>query len=43
MRTEAGKRRLLFSTVQRYNGLPPEVRLLSLNAFKRAVSDLITE
>ena len=43
LRTEAGKRRLLFSTVQRYNGLPPEVRLLSLNAFKRAVSDLITE
>ena len=42
VRTEAGRRRLLFKTVQRYNELPPEVRLLPLNAFKRTVSHLVT-
>ena len=40
-RTEAGKRRLLFSIVQQYNRLPPEVRLLPLNAFKRALDVLL--
>ena len=39
VRTEAGRRRLLFNTVQQYNGLPPEVRLLSVDAFKRTVAD----
>ena len=40
-RTEAGKRRLLFSVVQQYNSLPPEVRLLPLKAFKRSLTDLL--
>ena len=39
VRTEAGRRRLLFNTVQQYNGLPPEVRLFSVDAFKRTVAD----
>ena len=39
--TEAGRRRLLFGTVQQYNGLPPEVRSMSLGRFKRSVSDLL--
>ena len=41
VRTEAGKRRLLFNTVQQYNQLPPEVRVLPLPAFKRALNDLL--
>ena len=41
VRTEAGRRRLLFGTVQQYNGLPPEVRSMSLGRFKRSVSDLL--
>ena len=31
--TEAGRSRLLFGTVQQYNGLPPEVRSMSLGHF----------
>ena len=38
-RTEAGRRRLLFSTVQLYNRLPLETRDLPLGAFKRAMSE----
>ena len=41
VRTEADRRRLLFGTVQQYNGLPPEVRSMSLGRFKRSVSDLL--
>ena len=43
VRTEAGRRRLIYSSVQQYNRLPPEVRLLSLRAFKHAVADLLTD
>ena len=39
VRTEAGRRRLLFSIVQLYNRLPPVVRDLSLRSFKRVVSN----
>ena len=35
VRTNAGKRRLLYSTVQRYNGLPLDMRESSLRTFKR--------
>ena len=41
VRTEAGRRRLLFGTVQQYNGLSPGVRSMSLGRFKRSVSDLL--
>ena len=34
VRTEAGRRRLLFNTVQSYNRLPPEIRNLPLGSFK---------
>ena len=37
VRTEAGRRRLLFSTVQSYNRLPSEIRGLPLISFKREV------
>ena len=37
VRTEASRRRLLFSIVQLYNRLPPEVRDLSLRSYKRVV------
>ena len=37
VRTEAGKRRLFFSTVQAYNRLPLELRDRPLGSFKRAV------
>ena len=40
-RTEAGRRRLLYSTAQQYNRLPFETRDLSLGAFKRAISELL--
>ena len=43
VRTEAGRRRLLFSVAQQYNGLPLEVRDLPLGAFKRAVRDILVE
>ena len=42
-RTEAGKRRLFYSTVKLYNGLPLEMRELSRGAFRHAVSDLLVE
>ena len=41
VRTEAGRRRLLFSIVQFYNRLPPETRALSLGSFKREVLQLL--
>ena len=45
VRTEAGRRRPLFGTVQQHflltSGLPPEVRSMSLGRFKRSVSDLL--
>ena len=37
VRTEAGRRRLLFRVVQSYNRLPLEIRDLSLKSFKREV------
>ena len=37
VRTEAGRRRLFFSTVQAYNRLPLELRDRPLGSFKRAV------
>ena len=39
VRTEAGKRRLLYSTVQAYNALPLELRSKSLASFKRHLPD----
>ena len=39
VRTEAGRRRLLYNTVQLYNSLPQEVRSLSLSAFKRQLGE----
>ena len=41
VRTEAGRRRLLFNTVQSYNRLPPEIRNLPLGSFKREVRQLL--
>ena len=41
VRTEAGRRRLLFNTVQSYNRLPPEIRNLPLGSFKREVHQLL--
>ena len=41
VRTEAGRRRLLFSIVPFYNRLPPETRALSLGSFKREVLQLL--
>ena len=40
-RTEAGRRRLLFSIVQFYNRLRPETRALPLGSFKREVLQLL--
>ena len=42
-RTEAGRRRLLYSTVKAYNRLPPEIRGLSVGAFKRHASQFLDE
>ena len=39
VRTEAGKRRLLYSIVQLYNALPSELKTLSLASFKRELND----
>ena len=41
VRTEAGRRRLLFSIVQLYNRLPQEVRSLPLGSFKCSVSEFL--
>ena len=38
VRTEAGRRRLLFNTVQSHNRLPPEIRNLPLGSFKLLVN-----
>ena len=43
VRTNAGKRRLLYSTVQRYNGLPLDMRESSLRTFKRTLRDVLLD
>ena len=40
VRTEAGKRRFLYHTVQNYNKLPLEIRHLSMPLFKREVLNM---
>ena len=39
VRTEAGRRRLLYSIAQLYNRLPHDFRSLSMGSFKRSVSE----
>ena len=41
VRTEAGKRRLLYSAVKSYNSLPREIRDLPLKPFKRAILNFL--
>ena len=43
VRTEAGKRRLLYSTVQLYNELPSDIRSSSLVPFKRLLHEHLAE
>ena len=43
VRTEAGKRRLLYSTVQLYNELPSDIRSSSLVSFKRLLHEQLAE
>ena len=43
VRTNAGKRRLLYSTVQQYNGLPLDMRESSLRTFKRTLRDVLLD
>ena len=41
VRIETGKRRFLYSTVQRYNALPLDLREMSISSFKRKVGALL--
>ena len=43
VRTEAGRRRLLFSIAKLYNRLPPGMRDLSLGSFKRKMRQLLDQ
>ena len=43
VRTNAGKRRLLYSTVQRYNQLPLNMRESSVSTFKRTLRDVLLD
>ena len=43
VRTEAGKRRFLYSIAQRYNELPLDLREASLASFKRQLGDVLQD